>query len=162
MCILAAGVVVPCRALDIGCGAGTEAVWLALQCFDVTALDVSQAALALTRRLAARSGVKVSTVQALADRTGLPDCGFDFINDRSCFDVLAPTPTLLSGYVSEVARVLKPGGILFIRRLGHQEVDRATFERAFYDDFDLGRIQETRAFVPQTASRIAVLRRRSP
>lgn len=160
MCLLAAGVVSPCRALDVGCGAGTEAVWLARTGFQVTALDVSGDALPMTRRLAARNGVKVSTVQAFAHETGLPDHGFDFINDRSCFHVIEPKLAMFTAYAREVARLLSPRGVLFLRRLGGEHVDLSTFERVFRDDFDLGRIQETKFHEPHMPSRVAVLRRR--
>ena len=34
----------PCRAIELGCGTGNNAVWLAQQGFDVTAVDLSSLA----------------------------------------------------------------------------------------------------------------------
>jgi SAM-dependent methyltransferase len=40
----------PCRALELGCGTGANAVWLAQQGFDVTALDLSNWAVERARQ----------------------------------------------------------------------------------------------------------------
>src|SRR5437588_11801910 len=49
----------PCRALELGCGTGASAVWLAQQGFDVTALDLSAAAIACARQRADEAGARV-------------------------------------------------------------------------------------------------------
>lgn len=159
-CLLAAGVATPCRALDLGCGAGTEAVYLAEQGFQVTALDISPHALELARRLAALRKVPLATVQAEVPRTGLAAASFDFINDRSCFHVLEPARPQLEAYAREVERLLVPGGILFVRRFGQTQLDRATFESVFAPGFALGPVQEVRFRERHMPSRIAVMRRR--
>jgi SAM-dependent methyltransferase len=161
LALLATGIVAPpAAALDIGCGAGTEAVHLAMEGFEVTALDVAPAALAATRRLAARRGVKLATIAAFAQETGLPDASFDLVNDRSCFHCLEPTAANLETYAREAARIVRPSGILFVRRFGQPQIDRSTFERCFADAFHLGRIQEIPFAEPHHPSRVAVLRRR--
>ena len=40
----------PCQALELGCGTGASAVWLAQQGFDVTALDLSPLAIERARQ----------------------------------------------------------------------------------------------------------------
>ena len=40
----------PCKALELGCGTGTNAIWLARQGFDVTAMDLSETALVQARK----------------------------------------------------------------------------------------------------------------
>ncbi len=58
----------PGRALDLACGAGRNAVWLAERGWAVTAVDFSPVAIASARALAARSGVGVAwTVADLLD-----------------------------------------------------------------------------------------------
>jgi 2-polyprenyl-3-methyl-5-hydroxy-6-metoxy-1,4-benzoquinol methylase len=54
----------PGRALDVACGAGRNAVWLAERGWAVTGVDFSGVALANARRLAAGRGVTVEWVQA--------------------------------------------------------------------------------------------------
>ncbi|MEV6849156.1 class I SAM-dependent methyltransferase [Actinoplanes sp. NPDC051411] len=49
----------PGRALDLGCGEGADAVWLARQGWQVTAVDVSGVALARARQHAADAGVTI-------------------------------------------------------------------------------------------------------
>ncbi|MEM1041995.1 MAG: class I SAM-dependent methyltransferase [Bacteroidota bacterium] len=50
--------------LDLGCGEGRNAVWLAGQGFGVTAIDYAEAGLEKTRALAAERGVTVATEHA--------------------------------------------------------------------------------------------------
>ncbi len=52
------------RALDLGCGAGTYAIWLAQQGFEVTGVDYLEPALELTRAGGEMSGVSVESVSA--------------------------------------------------------------------------------------------------
>lgn len=53
----------PGRALDVGAGQGRNAVWLAGQGWEVTAIDLSGAGLAAARENAARVGKQLETVQ---------------------------------------------------------------------------------------------------
>src|SRR5260221_2220074 len=77
--------IAPCRAVELGCGTGTNAVWLAQRGFDVTAVDISPTALERARQRAAAAGVVVRLVAA--DVTALPDLGppFEFFFDRGCY-----------------------------------------------------------------------------
>lgn len=52
----------PRRALDLGCGQGRNAIWLAQQGHTVTGVDVSDVAIDHARRLAAEAGVDVEFV----------------------------------------------------------------------------------------------------
>ncbi len=56
--------VAPGTALDIGCGEGADAIWLARRGWDVTAVDLSQVALDRARRAADDAGVVVNWVRA--------------------------------------------------------------------------------------------------
>jgi SAM-dependent methyltransferase len=51
----------PARALDLACGAGANALWLAERGWDVTAVDRSTAAVELVRANALRRGLRVTT-----------------------------------------------------------------------------------------------------
>ena len=50
----------PGTALDLGCGQGGDAIWLAAQGWTVTATDISQTALDIAARHAAEAGVSVT------------------------------------------------------------------------------------------------------
>ena len=54
----------PGKALDIGCGAGTDSVFLAQQGWDVSSLDFMPRALEYTQQRAAEAGVSVTTIEA--------------------------------------------------------------------------------------------------
>ncbi len=54
----------PGRALDVACGEGRNAVWLATQGWDATGVDFSAVALAKGARLASDRGVEVNWVEA--------------------------------------------------------------------------------------------------
>ncbi len=103
----------PGRALDLACGEGRNAVWLAQRGWRVTAVDFSHVALEKARRLARSRRVAVDWV--LADV-------LDFDPERLAFDLVAllylqlPHEELeqaVGGAVDAVA----PGGTLLV--LGH-------------------------------------------
>ena len=76
------------RALDVACGVGQNAIWLAQRGFTVDAVDISPVALEYGWQAAARACVAVNFVQADLDawapQTGAYDlvCGFRFLNRR--------------------------------------------------------------------------------
>ncbi len=69
----------PGRALDLACGAGRNAVWLAQQGWAVTGVDFSDVGLANARSLAAERGVEVDWVQADLLEWSPPESGFDLV-----------------------------------------------------------------------------------
>jgi 2-polyprenyl-3-methyl-5-hydroxy-6-metoxy-1,4-benzoquinol methylase len=92
-------------ALDLACGRGTVAVWLAARGLATTAVDVSPEALRLTTALAADHGVDVTTLLADLD-DGLPATGpFDVVVCQRFRD-----PRLYPGLVE----LLAPGGLLVV------------------------------------------------
>ena len=69
----------PGRALDVACGEGRNAVWLARQGWDVVAVDFSPVAIAKARGLAAHHGVEVSWIVADVAAGDLPAGPFDLV-----------------------------------------------------------------------------------
>jgi SAM-dependent methyltransferase len=69
----------PGRALDLACGAGRNAVWLAEQGWTVTGADFSDVALGNARGLAAERGVEVDWVQADVREWEPPAEAFDLV-----------------------------------------------------------------------------------
>ena len=84
----------PGRAVDLGCGAGANAVFLAQAGFDVVGIDFSPVALGKARRAALIAGVseRVRLVRADLTAPSLPDVGgpFDLLVDYGTLDDLAP------------------------------------------------------------------------
>lgn len=58
------GTVTPCRTIDFGCGAGNYAIYLAGRGFEVTGVDISEAAVELARRNARERGAQCQFVVA--------------------------------------------------------------------------------------------------
>jgi SAM-dependent methyltransferase len=82
----------PGRALELGCGTGANAVWLARQGFDVTALDLSPAAVERARRRADEAGARVRFLAADVLNPPPELAGpFDFFFDRGCYHVVLRT-----------------------------------------------------------------------
>jgi SAM-dependent methyltransferase len=66
----------PARALDVGCGEGADALWLAAQGWAVTALDVSRLALDRAADQAERAGVQVTWLHSGLVDAELPPASF--------------------------------------------------------------------------------------
>lgn len=96
------------RALDIGCGHGRNAVYLARQGFAVEAVDYSASALEWARERAARWEVPVSFTRANVFDLELGEAQYDVVYDSGCFHHIAPHRR--TGYVDRVVRALRPGG----------------------------------------------------
>lgn len=110
-------------ALDVGCGAGREAIFLAQCGFRVIGIDFSRQALKIAEKRAAEAGVTVRWRHGSVLRLPLPDNSVDFINDRGCFHVIAEKDE--PRFVEELARVMKPGARLLVR--GSRIVGREGF-----------------------------------
>lgn len=69
----------PGRALDLACGEGRNAVWLARHGWHVTGIDFSPVGLAKARRLAARYDVDVDWIEADVIECDPPGGSFDLV-----------------------------------------------------------------------------------
>lgn len=97
------------RALDVGCGTGTNALWLARQGFDVVGVDLASAAIDSARARHEGSGLpcRFERLDVLAG--GLPGGPFDLVFDRGCFHVFDDAPDR-AVFAARIAEVLAPGG----------------------------------------------------
>ena len=111
--ILGARLPARARVLDLGCGAGADAIFLAQQNYEVHGLDFSAQALGIAKQRARDCGVVVEWHECSALSTPFDVGYFDFITDRGCCHHIGGT--LRRQYAAEVARILKPGGVLFLR-----------------------------------------------
>jgi ubiquinone/menaquinone biosynthesis C-methylase UbiE len=98
----------PCRALELGCGTGTNALFLAQMGFEVTAADVSELAIKEAGEKAGEAGVQVRFIQS--DVLNLPDLGpaFPFVFDRGLYHVIRTVD--LEGYLRTLDRYSERGG----------------------------------------------------
>jgi SAM-dependent methyltransferase len=98
-----------CRVLDIGCGSGENAIWLAQQGFDVVACDLSPTAIqrAKDKLLATEAEVYFLVADFLAD--SIPDSPFGFVFDRGCLHCMDDESERKS-FVEKVSGLLEEGG----------------------------------------------------
>jgi SAM-dependent methyltransferase len=102
------GRVKPGRTLEIGCGTGTNALWLAAHAFDVLAVDVSPLAIDKARAKAKEArNVRFEVLDFLAaEPAGGP---FDFVFDRGVFHIFDDAE-VRAKFAARVAALLAPGG----------------------------------------------------
>lgn len=113
------------RVADVGAGTGIASRQLADRGARVTAVEPNAA-----MRAAAEPHPRVSWVDAPAERTGLPDGGFDVVLAAQAFHWFEPV-----GALREFARVLAPGGrlaLLWNERDGNDPFT-AAYGRALVD-----------------------------
>ena len=108
------------RALDLACGEGRNAHWLATRGWEVTGLDYSAVALDKARRVAAEAprSVRERLEYRVADVTG-SDLGGEYDLVLMIYLHLAPEERMQ--VVNRAISALKPDGILMI--LGHDAVN---------------------------------------
>jgi SAM-dependent methyltransferase len=107
--LVESGYIQPCKTIDMGCGAGNYAVYLASVGFDVTGVDISPSAIALAEANAKQKGVKCRFVAAdVLDRLAAISETFEFAYDWSLLHHIFPNDRKL--YVETVHRLLTPGG----------------------------------------------------
>jgi SAM-dependent methyltransferase len=98
----------PGRALDVGCGEGADAIWLARRGWTVTAVDISDVAVRRAQEAADRAGARVEWVCGDALHTAFPRASFDLVSMQY--------PALPKAAGEEAVRGLldavRPGGLL--------------------------------------------------
>jgi SAM-dependent methyltransferase len=103
------------RALDLGCGAGRNAVPLALLGWDVVGIDLSPPMLEAAAKRAGQEGIGDRLHWLLASMDALPlrDGSFDLVIAHGIWN-LARSATEFRTALGEAARVAKPGAGLFV------------------------------------------------
>lgn len=142
--------IAPCRAVELGCGTGTNAVWLAQQGFDVTGIDISPTAIKRATERARAAGVAVNFAQA--DITQLPELGppFLFFFDRGCYHAVRRANA--KGVVEALERLTAPGalGIVLtgnareVRKPGPPVVSEQTIRTELGRGFEILSLEEFR------------------
>ena len=103
------GTIKPCRTLDIACGEGTAAIYLASKGFTVTAIDFSEKAIEFARENARKKGVEVEfRVMDALDLSGLNQ-KFDFIFEWAIIHHLQPEK--VEAYIAQLPGLLNANGL---------------------------------------------------
>ncbi len=121
------------RALDLGCGSGTNSIYLAKHGFDVVGVDFSPRAIEMARKKARQAGAAVDF--HIGDVTDLDflHAPFELVLDIGCFHSLDAARR--ARYAENLARLtcpgavfmlhgFEPGGLLYNRGITPEEVQR--------------------------------------
>jgi SAM-dependent methyltransferase len=144
------GAIKPGRAVVLGCGTGTNAIYLAKEGFDVTAIDIAPTALSLAEEKAKKAGVTVRWLLAdvLAPPADLKS--FDFIFDRGCYHGVRRNSA--EGYVKTLKQQSRVGTNVLIlagnaneeRHYGPPRVKEEELRGDFSSDFDFVQLKTVR------------------
>jgi SAM-dependent methyltransferase len=112
--------------LELGCGAGNMAIWLAQRGYTVTGVDISPTAIQWARENAAATANVTFLVGDVLDLRGLPDHTFDLVLDGHCLHcIIGPDR---ARFLHIAHRLLKPGGYLLIDSMCGPHVDPAVIK----------------------------------
>lgn len=145
------GAVTPGRTLEIGCGTGTNSIWLAQRGFAVTGLDVAPLAIERAREKARSAGAAAEfhVLDLLND--DLPRGPYSFVFDRGCFHSF-DTHDERARIARRVAEVLCPDGLWFLligstdgppRDSGPPRLAAADIAAAVETDFEILNLDST-------------------
>ena len=121
--------------LDVGCADGLHLPRFATQCNHITGLDYSTDMIASSRQKLDDAGTKNYTlVEASAEEMPLDDNQFDLVYSYSTLVVVNDIDKALS----EIARVLKPGGTAIIDMMGSKNLSSHYWENYYQKRCDMG------------------------
>ena len=104
----------PGRALDLGCGTGADAVYLAGHGWEAVGIDFAPEAIAAAKKKAADAGVTATFVHGDASR--LADAGvrgpFDLLLDIGCYHTIPAGRR--DAYVAGAAAAARPGADFYL------------------------------------------------
>ena len=127
----------PAHALELGCGEGRNAIFMAGKGVDVTAIDISQVAIDHAKKIAKKRGVNVNFLAGDIFKTELEPRNYQFVYDSGCFHHLTPHRRL--SYLDLLHRALAPGGYFGLTCFAWGENCAAEVDDwAFYDERRVG------------------------
>jgi 2-polyprenyl-3-methyl-5-hydroxy-6-metoxy-1,4-benzoquinol methylase len=140
----------PGRVLDVGCGTGENAIFLAQNGFLVTGIDLVRDAIRTAKAKAAERKVKVDfrVGNALSIESGEDE--FDNVVDSGLFHTFSDEERLV--FAQETARVLRKGGSYFMMCFSEKEptswggprrITRREIEQTFSHFFKINYIHDT-------------------
>lgn len=122
----------PGRALDVGCGEGADAIWLASRGWTVTAIDISEVAVSRAREAGERAGVAVEWVCGDALQTPFQVGSFDLVS----LQYPALPKAAGEAAVRRLLETVRPGGVLLAVYHDLGEEHRAHMKSEGFDPAD--------------------------
>ena len=109
----------PCKTLEIGCGTGDNAIWLAQHGFDVVAVDVSSIAIEQAKQKAAKTGAKCDFLVLDVFQEHVEGGPFHFAFDRGFLHII-DSDQVRKSFAKKVSGYLDAGG-LWLSLLGNAD-----------------------------------------
>lgn len=123
--LVESGRIPPGKAIDLGCGVGNEAIYLAKKGFEVTGVDFSPTAIRMARRNAEAAGVDVNFIQDDLTNLRRVDGIFDLVVDYGALNDL--TQDERDSYMNNLLPLTHPGTdyllMCFEKKLTRHEVE---------------------------------------
>jgi len=107
----------PETALEIGCGNGRNAIYIARKGCQVEAIDISSEAIGWAHQNADRSNVDITFMNGSVFDIVNEKCKYDFIYDAGCLHHIAPHRRI--NYIELIKRSLNPGGYFGLTCFAH-------------------------------------------
>ncbi|WP_103104490.1 class I SAM-dependent methyltransferase [Brevibacillus reuszeri] len=102
----------PGKALDLGCGPGRNAIYLAKQGWEVDAVDISPEAIKWARERADEVNIKVKFILNDLFELDIKESAYDLVYDSGCFHYVPPHRRMT--YLEILNHALKPNGAFAI------------------------------------------------
>lgn len=134
------------KALDICCGAGTNTIYLALQKFEVTGIDISSTAIEYAKAKAIEAGVSIRFMSQDFLQLPFKDEEFDFVFDMGCFHHVEVNDRLT--FIKGVSRVLRKKGIYMLTCFSYRNgkawnyFTKSQLFKLFSPYFEIGEIRD--------------------
>lgn len=137
------------KALDVGCGIGRHAIFLAKNGWDVTAIDLSISAINYLNNISKKNNLRIHTY--LSDMKSMP------FNNESFDSVLAYHSIYHSDFsgvinnINEICRVLKKGGSAYVTLNSKKssEWEKRTAD-SIVDDYTIVKLKGDEKNIPHT------------
>lgn len=97
------------KALELGCGPGRNAIYMARNGFHVDAVDQSEEGLGWAKERAKDQRVQVNFIQSNIFDLEIEEGSYDLVYDSGCFHHIPPHRRM--SYIELVNKALKPGGL---------------------------------------------------
>ena len=136
----------PGRALDIGCGTGTNLITMAQHGWQVTGVDISSQAIRRAQRKAQSAGLQIQLIRDDVSTFDSIAGTFDLVLDLGCFHSLSQEAR--TRYASNLNRFINPGGTFLLYAWLSEDTKKANghpsqevITRLFAQHFELTSIE---------------------